>query len=144
MPDLLLIGALIGGAIVLAAGPLLLPWPWKVRWMVTAETVNPLIAVSNAHHHVQLEEVALVSFTTGPAALELVVEPDGADAGRARTTLVGSAPSPGELAALDGWYAGRTPLLLVEDSDGLATLQGPHRVITGLHEPHHDAASTLA
>lgn len=143
MTDTLLAAVLIAGTVALAIGPLLLPWPWKLRWIVTAEAVNPLIAVSNAHHHVQLEEVVLVKFADDHATLVVVVEPDRGEP-RARTELVGPPCSIGELAALEGWYTGRTPLLLVEEEGGVATLQGPHRAITGLHQPHHDNSPILA
>ena len=142
MMDMLLVAALITGAVALTLAPLLLPWPWEVRWMVATEAVNPLVALSNARRHIQLEEVVLVSFDSDGAALVIVVKPERTET-PGQTELVGPPCSTADLAALDGWYSGHTPLLLV-DSDGVSTLKGPRRSITGLHEPHHDAPPILA
>jgi hypothetical protein len=140
--DMLLIAALIVAAIVLTMAPLLLPWPWEIRWIVAAEAVNPLVAMTNARRHIQLEEVVLVSFDSDPAALVVGVRSERMET-PGQTELVGPPCSTADLAALDGWHIGRTPLLLV-DADGVSTLKGPHWSITGLHEPHHDAPPVLA
>jgi hypothetical protein len=140
--DMLLIAALITGALALTMAPLLLPWPWEVRWIVAAEAVNPLVALGNARRHIQLEEVVLVSFDSDAAALVVVVRPERTETPDP-TELIGPPCSTADLAALDRWSSARTPLLLV-DADGVSTLKGPHRSITGLHEPDHDAPPVLA
>jgi len=133
----LVLGTLVG-VLALAVGPLLLPWPWRVRWILAAEAVNPLIAVTNASHEVLVEQVLVVGVGRDRATLKIVVE--RADAGAGRVELVGPPCSVGELAALEGWCCARTPLVLVGEADGASTLQGPHRAITGLREADHDLA----
>jgi hypothetical protein len=140
--DMLLVAALITGAVALAMAPLLLPWPWEVRWIVAADAVNPLVALSNARRHIHLEEVVLVGFDSNAAALVVVVNAERTQT-PGGTELVGPPCSTADLAALDGWYSVQTPLLLV-DANGISTLKGPRRSITGLHEPHYQAPPTLA
>jgi hypothetical protein len=142
MTYVLSVAGFIIGVATLAVAPLFLPWPWEVRWIMAAKELNPLVALNNAHRQVQLEEVVLVTYTSEPAALVLVVEPETTT--RGREELVGGPCSVGDLAALDGWHSARSPLLLVKEAGGVATLRGPHRAITGLHESHHHPTPVVA
>jgi len=134
--------ALVLGLLALAVGPLVLPWPAKLRWMVTAEAVNPLVAVANARRRRRTEEVVLVSVDEVVDGFVVVVEPDYPDGHQARRRLVGTPSSIAKVATLEGWYRNGTPLLLVDWAGLVATLQGPHAAITGLHDRDHDLALT--
>lgn len=142
MTDVALVLGTLVGVLALAVGPLLLPWPWRVRWILAAEAVNPLIAVTNASHDVLVEQVLVLTVGHDREAVKIVVERD--DGGAGHVALVGPPCSVGELAALEGWCCARTPLVLVGEADGASTLQGPHRAITGLREADHDLAVHLS
>src|ERR1700674_2360214 len=120
MTDVILVAGTIVGVLALAVGPLLLPWPWRVSWILAAEAVNPLVAVTNANHDVLVEQVVLVAVDNRPEGLVIVVERDST---RGQSELVGAPVSVGQLAALEGWCCGRTPLLLIGGGGRVATLQ---------------------
>jgi len=141
MPDGFIVGATLVGVLGLAAGPLMLPWPWKLRWIITLEVVNPIVAAAHLRHDVRLEQVVLIRADQGPAGLVIVVERDGSERPGAGRELVGGLASVGDIAALEGWSHSRTPLLLVEEGHRTATLQGPRRAITGLREQDRDVAA---
>jgi hypothetical protein len=126
----LLFGGIVLVVLGLAVAPLLLPWPSKVRWALTAEATNPLIAFTNERHGVHVGPVVLVAVDSGPDGLAIAVRPEGGAGGRA---LVGPSSGPGELAALEGWCHTGTTLLLIEEAGGVA-LHGPDRAVTGLRE----------
>ena len=133
MTDLVVIAGIVGVVLALAVAPLLLPWPSKVEWILTAEAVNPLIAAANERHGVHVGPVVLVAVDNRPERLAIEVRPDGAEAGAAHRALVGRPSTPGELAALEGWCHTGTTLLLVDEA-GRAVLHGPDRAVTGLRE----------
>jgi len=135
MTDLIVIAGIVGVVAALAVAPLFLPWPSKVEWILTAESVNPLIAAANGRHGVQVGPVTLVAVDNRPERLAISVQP-GEGGPRA---LVGRPAAPGELAALEGWCHLGTMLLLVDDAHG-AVLHGPDRAVTGLREA--DRATT--
>ena len=127
---MLLFGGIVLVVLGLAVAPLLLPWPSKVRWALSAEATNPLIAFANERHGVHVGPVVLVAVRRRPDRLTIEVRPEGSGGGRA---LVGRPSAPGELAALEGWCHAGTTLLLIEDAGGVA-LHGPDRAVTGLRE----------
>jgi hypothetical protein len=126
----LFFGGIVLVVLALAVAPLVLPWPSKVRWALTAEAINPLIAFTNERHGVHIGPVVLVAVDSGPEGLAIAVRPEGGARGRA---LVGPPSAPGELAALEGWCHTGTTLLLVDEGGGVV-LHGPHRSVTGLRE----------
>src|SRR5579864_9394713 len=126
----LLFGGIVLVVMGLAVLPVLLPWPSKVRWALSAEATNPLIAFTNERHGVHVGPVVLVAVDSRPERLAIEVRPEGASGGRA---LVGRPSAPGELAALEGWCHTGTTLLLVDEGGGVV-LHGPHRSVTGLRE----------
>jgi hypothetical protein len=128
MTDQVVTAGIMGVVLALAVAPLLLPWPSRLRWILTAEAVNPLIAATNERHGVHVGPVVLVAVDNRPDRLSIEVRPEGAAAGRA---LVGRPSAPGELAALEGWCHAGTTLLLVDEAGG-AVLHGPDRAVTGL------------
>ncbi|HVM65273.1 MAG TPA: hypothetical protein VMU14_10455 [Acidimicrobiales bacterium] len=132
MTDVVVTTGIVGVVLALAVAPLLLPWPSQLRWVLTAEAVNPLIAASNEWHGVHVGPVVLLAVDSGPGGLAIEVRPEGGAGARA---LVGRPSAPGELAALEGWCHLGTTLLLVDDPHG-AVLHGPDRVVTGLRETH--------
>ena len=123
--------------LTLALSPFVLPWTWKVHWVIAAEATNPLIAASVARHHTRLDEVTVVGLRRRPHTITIDVEID-AWRDREHMELVGPAPSVGDLAALEGWLCVGTPLLLEDEDGNAAILRGPDRTITGLHEADHD------
>jgi len=135
MTDLVVIAGIVGVVLALAVAPLLLPWTSRVEWILTAESVNPLIAAANERHGVHVGPVVLVAIDNQPERLSISVVPDQ---GGPRA-LVGRPAAPGELAALEGWCHLGTTLLLVGDAHG-AVLHGPDRAVTGLREA--DRATT--
>jgi len=143
MPDGFIVGATLVGVLGLAAGPLVLPWPWKLRWIVTVEAANPIVAAAHLRHDVRLEQVVVIRADQGPAGLVIVVARDRSEHPCAGRELVGGPASAGDIAALEGWSHSRTPLLLVEEGHRTATLEGPHRAITGLREQGRDIAAHL-
>jgi hypothetical protein len=136
MTDVVLTAGIVGVVVVLAVAPLLLPWPSQLRWVLTAEAVNPLIAATNERHGVHVGPVVLVAVDSGPDGLAIEVRPEGAAGERA---LVGRPSAPGELAALEGWWHTGTTLLLVDEAGGAALL-GPDRSVTGLREADREGA----
>lgn len=133
MTDLVVIAGIVGVVLALAVAPLFLPWTSKVEWILSAESVNPLIAAANERHGVHVGPVVLVAVDNRPECLAIEVRADGAHGPAPRRALVGRPSAPGELAALEGWCHTGTTLLLVDEARG-AVLHGPDRTVTGLRE----------
>jgi hypothetical protein len=133
MTDMVVIAGIMGAVLALAVAPLLLPWPSRAHWILSAEAVNPLIAATNERQGVHVGPVVLVAVDNRPERLAIEVRPEGAQKGTPKRALVGRSAAPGDLAALEGWCHLGTTLLLVDEAHG-AVLHGPDRALTGLRE----------
>jgi len=121
----------IASAIALAFLPAFLPWPQRVRWTLAARTMGmagePLISPPP-----DFREVVLLSVDTAGNHLTVRVREVARPAVEA-LTFVDTAPPPPELVALlRDWCAVRTPMLLVIDRSGVASLDGPVATVTDL------------
>ena len=124
-----LLGCLIGAALCAAvAVPLLLPWPARVRYLVNANTIDPLLGFGPAPR-VSMRVVVVDAVDACGGRLELVLG-DGMTERRSHFEVPGCVPA--RVAILDGWSALRTPLLLMADEEGRQHLYGPSGAVTDL------------
>jgi len=125
-----LVIAAIGVVVVLAAVPLLLPWPQHLRWLI-ATTALPSDSYSlNAGVAPvgRLEEVTVCRVTLGQEGLievatEITNRPE-------HLSMPAAASS--DLARLQRWAAARTPLLQITDPSGEVSLYDPTHAVVGL------------
>jgi len=126
------IGCTLGAAIIAAVGaPFLAPWPFRVRYLANAQTVDSLLGFGPVPRQdmrvVRLESVDIVA-----GHLELGLAEAGNARARSRATVSRRDCGAGELAKLDGWQAAHTPLLVVIDEDHSVHLFGPDASVTDL------------
>ena len=140
---LLIVGCVVlSGAIV--GAPLLLPWPAQVRWLMSARSMGADGLIADGFGGLQMEETRVVAVDPRPHCLVVVVaDPRRAGHGYANR-LVGPRPGIGQLAALEGWAASATPLLLITEPDGQLGLHGPRAAYTGLRRAEVDRTAAPA
>ena len=126
-----LIGCVLGAAIVAAIGvPLLAPWPFRVRYLANATTIDPLLGLGPTTR-LEMRAVTPVAVDVFAGGVELVAEEVGTREPR-RVSLTRVHCAPAVVAELDGWAATRTPLLMIVDDDDAVHLYGPDGAVTNL------------
>jgi hypothetical protein len=125
-----LIGCTLGAAIAAAiAAPLFGPWPFRVRYLANAQTVDPLLGLGPTPRlDLRMVTVTSVALTDGRVAVEI------AETGSRRETglsLSRTAPV-ATVAKLEGWSTLHTPLLEIVDDDGAVHLFGPDGAVIDL------------
>ena len=128
---LVLIAVGIGLAIVLACLPAFLPWPQRVRWTVAARAMS-LVGEPAVSPPPDLREVVLLWVETPGSVLTISVREVAHPAGDPMTFVDRTPPEPELVALLRDWCALRTPMLLVVDRSGVASLDGPAATVTDL------------
>ncbi|MGO9873092.1 MAG: hypothetical protein ACLPVY_04760 [Acidimicrobiia bacterium] len=118
------VGALIAAC---ASAPFLVPWPLRVRYLVTAPMTDPWFGLGPVPL-LDMRAVLLCSVEREGRDVELVFAE--IDTGHNVGITLRSAYLPGAVAQLDGWMARRTPLLLI--NDGHAHVYGPDGAVTDL------------
>jgi hypothetical protein len=134
-------GILLGAT---AVAPFFLPWPAQVRWLLAARWMSLDGLAADGLGPFQMEETRLLAVETGPTGLLAVVADPHQSGHGFRTRLVGPRPGIGVLAAMEGWAAAATPLLLVSEGDGLVSLFGPRTSVVGLRAAGADQSSPVA
>lgn len=133
---------LLSGAIVTA--PLLLPWPAQLRWLMSVRLMGAEALIADGYGGLQMTEAQVLGVERGAEALAVVVA-DAAGPGRGSIRrLTGPLPTIGRLAAVEGWVAVETPLLLITERDGQMSLHGPHASLTGLRPADADRVATAS
>jgi hypothetical protein len=123
-----LLAVLVLAGVVVAVLPLWLPWGPRLRFL-TATAMQPWTGVGGAPDGIGPREVVVTAVDGAPgwfAARVQTLYPR-----ECSVELVGTGPF-ACLAQLGRWRAAGTPLLLVSDHDGEATLHGPTSDVTGL------------
>jgi hypothetical protein len=122
---LFFVAGLLAGALLAAvvSAPIWLPWPASLRWLIAARMPDALdIAAAVSCVPSVLTEVVIVDVTQEAEHTELAVREGVGDS---RTALTGAVLTPGLLAALEGWCAAETPLLMWTESANRVHLYGP-------------------
>lgn len=127
-----LLGCAVGAAVAACiAAPLLLPWPVRVRYLVNAQTVDPLLGLGPIPR-LNLRAVTVASVVVDNGRVDLTLEE--VDVVRA-TVLSREGCLPSDVARLDGWSAVDTPLLMIVDEEadaaGRVHVYGPDGSVTG-------------
>jgi hypothetical protein len=124
------LGCAIGALIVACLGaPFVLPWPVRVRYLVTTPMSDPWTGLGPVPRlNMRAVRLCAVESRRGDVGLAF----DEIDAGEnARITVEHSTCGPSALATLDGWMALRTTLLMITDH-GHAHVYGPDGAVTNL------------
>jgi hypothetical protein len=129
-----LLGVVAGAILALAVGaPLLASWPTRLRWLLAAPAMDPLLGLTS-WSGLLMREVTVVEVGTHGDAVEVTLaEGCGRSPARLRS-LVADSITPGVVAQLDGWSAIHLPLLLIIDAAGEAQLCGPEATTTGFRD----------
>jgi hypothetical protein len=131
---ILLILAGVACVAALAVVPFLLPWPQHVRWLVASMAVPDPIGMSLGACPLTIREVSL-GFVRGSTEGIIVELVDAVSDRASSTCVVPTHTATLEAAAhLQRWAATRTPLLLVTDESGEASLHGPSYAILEIHQ----------
>jgi hypothetical protein len=133
---LLFAAGVVAGMTIVAilAAPFWLPWPARMRWILAMQAApDPLgVGTGTVCAPLSMQEVVLRDIVATDGRIELeVLETRHASSTR-RLHLSGRVPAAHVVAALEGWSAVATPLLLWYERDGLVHLYGPHAAVTSL------------
>jgi len=125
-----LVIAAIGVVAVLAAVPLLLPWPQHVRWLIasTALQTDPCSLNTGVAPVGRLEEVTVCRVTLGQEGL---IDVATETTNRSEHLSMPAAAS-SDVARLQRWASARTPLLQITGPSGEVSLYGPTHAVVGL------------
>ena len=125
-----LIGCALGAFVAACIGaPFLLPWPLRVRYLVTAPMTDPWTGLGPGPR-LDMRAVRLCAVESDHGEVELTF--DEIDTGhRPRITLASQECAPAALAKFDGWMVLRTTLLMIVDH-GYAHVYGPDGAVTTL------------
>jgi hypothetical protein len=128
-----LLGVSVGAGLALAVGaPLLAPWPTRLRFLIAAQTPDPVLGLPVSG--MEMREVTIDAVRTKENVAEvLLLEGRAGVAGRHRR-LVGASAAPGLVAKLEGWCAAGVPLLLIGSESRDVELCGPEATAVGLRE----------
>ena len=127
-----LLGCALGAAIAASVGvPLFAPWPFRVRYLATAQTIDPLLGFGPTPR-LATRAVTVVSVEAVDGHVQLELADLGSGRDTRRTTLSRRACTPAVVAELDGWATLREPLLMIIDEDRSVHLYGPKGAVTDL------------
>ena len=127
-------GCVVGAVLAaLIAAPFWLSWPASMRWLLASQAPDPIaMGVGAITSPLALQEVVLVDVAIAYGRLRIIAcEVAGHEQVRS-LHLTGEVLAPGTVAALEGWCAAASPLLLWYESDDDVHLFGPHVSVTGL------------
>jgi hypothetical protein len=128
MAAIALIGALVVAAVLAVGVPLLLPWPQRLRWLLTSNAD----AVGTAGWALGGDVLDEVTVELVVADLVLIGHATGHTSAWLRGDRATLDASLDDRFRLERWQADATPLLLIERSHALA-LYGPDGCVTSLH-----------
>lgn len=127
------VGCLAGGALAVSlAAPFWMPWPMSVRWLVASQAPDAFGGVMGTCPWVAFEEIVVVDVAVAYRRLEVHTVAVVGSARMPGIRLHGDVPPIGTLAALEGWCAAATPLLLWWETGDRAHLYGPDGTVTSL------------
>jgi len=136
--DILLILAGVAALVAIAIVPFVLPWPQHLRWLVASMAVPDPTGMSSPPCPLMMREVALRGVHhLGDLVIVEVMEASHVSRGSSYELSRGEA-TPTTTARLERWSAAHTPLLLVTDDSGEASLHGPAHSVVGLHPVSRD------
>ena len=125
-------GCALGATVVICIGvPFLAPWPFRLRYLLTAQVADPVLGLGPTSR-LSMWEVILTGLEAGRERLELVVDESPNSRSARRIALTRDVCVPSDVAKLDRWLAARTPLLMIVDEDGYTYLNGPDGVVAHL------------
>jgi hypothetical protein len=117
---------------VLVALVFRLPWPVRLRWLLAAQTYDPLGIHGSMSQPLTLHEVALVDVVPATGRVEIfALEATGRFRARA-LHLSCAAPTPQTRATLERWCMYETPLMLWTESADRMHLYGPDASVIDL------------
>jgi hypothetical protein len=118
-------------AVVISA-PMLLAWPYRVRWTVLAQSVGYPAPGLTAWPRLDIREVRLASVEVRDAGVEVDVVEVGRPPQDATRLYATTDPPLPLVSMLQDWCALRTPMLLYVDAAGVASLSGPAATLSEL------------
>ena len=137
-----LILAGVAALLAIATVPLLLPWPQQIRWLLASTAIPDPFAMSVVPDPLTLREVT-VGYVHGSAERVAVALTEISPVATPSWYVIpASAATLEQVARLQRWSVAHSPLLLITDPDGGASLHGPSHAVVGLRPSIPDAGRT--